>query len=313
LASGLLKADGYASEVHQTKHGPAVGFKDWLRRILNPTPTPRTACPPTGGRPWDSREDAAAWLKAVEAGCLHPPRDVHDASGWDSFWTNHLKFGPIEQAFADMMSSDEDFLPLLSSLDARTILCTGNGLSTEALSLALHGFHVTALDISTVAVDTIAATLRDPEHRVHQIPGFHFEEDVIRFGESGAIPPELCPPMHRSERYPPRAGGTLKLSAGDLSDPSVCPGPFDVVIERRTVQLFPEHEQTPALERLANRLGPRGLLVSHQHDGRGQPGRSRPHYATHWVRSHGFLLTHEADAATQGSAPRLAYLRLTTG
>jgi hypothetical protein len=94
------------------------------------------------------RDLANAWLEAMKAGRLTPPRDVHDATAWDAYWTNHLQVGLMEQALSDMMSSDERLIGLLTRRGATTILCAGNGLSTEPLSLAVHGFQVTALDLS---------------------------------------------------------------------------------------------------------------------------------------------------------------------
>jgi hypothetical protein len=32
--------------------------------------------------------------------------------------------------------------------------------------------------------------------------------------------------------------------AGDLRDVTICPGPYDVIIERKTLQLFAEHRQS---------------------------------------------------------------------
>ena len=115
---------------------------------------------------------AAEWLAATEAGALRPPGDVHDAAGWDSYWRAHIRVGPLEQGFSDMMSSDPELPALLLDRSVGTILCVGNGLSTEAFSLALCGFEVTALDISAVPAELIADQWRHPEHPLHTIPGF---------------------------------------------------------------------------------------------------------------------------------------------
>ena len=55
---------------------------------------------------------------------------------------------------------------------------------------------------------------------------------------------------------------TLDFVVGNLLDTTVCPGPFDVIIERRTVQLFPKHERAGALEALAGRLSKVGVFLS---------------------------------------------------
>ena len=284
-----------------------MGLKDILRRVLHPEPT-GTSAPPANPVNPDMREWARAWSDAFEKGDLNIPQDVHDGAGWDTYWTNQLRVGPMEQAFSDMMSSDEHLIELLAGRDARTVLCAGNGMSSEALSLALHGFRVTALDISSVPGRVMADALRRPDHPASQIPGFRSEDQVFVFGESGPLPDDLCPRIHRKA---PRAGGSLTFVVGDLMDPNICPGPFDAAIERRTLQLLPEAERELALDRLASRLGERGLLVSHLHDGSGRLGR--PHHARKWAAARGFLLDVDADSEQRRTAARLARVVLTTG
>ena len=282
-----------------------MAIKDLFRRILHPAPTPDCRR--------SERDLANVWLEAMEAGRLTPPRDVHDASAWDAYWTNHLEVGLMEQGLSDMMSSDERLVGLLRQRGATTILCAGNGLSSEALSLAVHGFQVTALDLSPVAGARIAKSLRDPEHPMRQIPGFRVTDDGVVFDGSGPIPSQLCPKIHRTDDTAPQRGGSLRFVSGDLTVSEVYPGPFDVVIERRTVQLFPDGEQESALDRLAGRLAARGTFVTHLHDGCGGPGRHRPHHAREWSRSRGFVVDYDVDEEMQRSAPRLVCLTLSTG
>ena len=120
-------------------------------------------------------EQAAAWLAAREAGRLDVPRDLRDPRAWDDYWRNRLEVGALDQGFADMMSSDAELPGLLTRRGSRTILCAGNGLSIEALSLALLGFHVTALDISAVTAQAYGRMLRD--HPAHRVPGFAIGDD----------------------------------------------------------------------------------------------------------------------------------------
>lgn len=260
------------------------------------------------------RAQVEAWFASSEAGDLHPPRDVHDPAAWDAYWRNELSVGPMAQSFADMMSSDPALPERLALRDARTILCAGNGLSSEALSLALYGFHVTALDISTVPGEVFASSLRRPEHPLHGIPGFSTDHtNVVSFGGTGTIEPERCPPIHRSADHLPKGGGTLSFVTGDLVDPQVCAGPFDVVIERRTVQLFPPEERLPALRCLVARLADRGLFLSHQHAGGWRPGEPRTHYAEDWLRSQRFVVGSGSDRELADSAQRLAFLMFSSG
>ncbi len=75
---------------------------------------------------------------------------------------------------------------------------------------------------------------------------------------------------------------------GDLLDPTVCPGPFDVVIERRTLQLFDDGARERALEAVTSRVATPGLFVTHAHLGGWRPGMPRTHPAEKWLRKSGW-------------------------
>jgi SAM-dependent methyltransferase len=168
----------------------------------------------------------------------------------------------------------------------RTVLCAGNGVSNEPRILAAAGFQVTALDISPVAT-AFAETYRGPE---------------MGYRES-----RLSPALQRP-------GGRVAFVVGDLLDPTVCPGPFDVVVERRCVQWFGEHERA-ALSALARRLAEVGIFLSECLDDAFPPelGWSRQgvgglfHASEPWFREHGW------DIDTFGEGPtlpgRVAWLR----
>jgi hypothetical protein len=261
----------------------------------------------------DAKAQATAWLEAFEAGQLNPPADIHDPEGWNTYWRNQFKTGAMEQGFNDMMSSDAGLPGLLAERECQTILCAGNGWSMEAVSLSLLGFQVTSLDIAPVIAETMRQTFEHPEHPLRRIPGFALRDDgSIHFTAPGPIDAELCPVLHRSEQRRPCGGGSLTLATGDLVDPSICPGPFDVVIERRTVQLFPADERFGAIERLTARLADRGMFLSHQHDGGWRPGEDRTHYAAAWLEAMGFVVRSNVTGDDR-SAQRLAYLMFSTG
>ena len=289
-----------------------MAFKDVFRRVRQPAPTPSAPSEPPDTRA-RYREMAAAWLEAMERGDLQPPRDVHDADAWDVYWKNQIKYGPMDQGLSDLMSSDERLIGLLMRRGVSTVLCAGNGRSTEAVSLALHGFQVTALDLSRVIASSFTEWLRNPEHRIHRIPGARVDGDAIVFEGEGPIPREMCPEIHANDTHLPQRGGSLRYVWGDLAAADVCPGPFDAIIERRTVQLFPDAEKEQALDRLAARLAERGAFLSHMHDGGGGPNRHRPHHAREWARSRGFVMSFGEDEETWQSAPRVACVWMTTG
>jgi len=140
------------------------------------------------------------------------------------------------------------------------------------------------------------------------------DDGSVTFGDDSiVIDPELCPPMHRSADHPPQGGGSLAFVTGDLTSPDMCAGPFDVVIERRTLQLFNSSEQIEALACLVGRLGERGVFVSQQHWGRGRPGDVPPHFAAAWLGSQGFVVRSKAERAECDSLARLACLVVSTG
>jgi hypothetical protein len=256
---------------------------------------------------------AARWLEAQHAGRLDVPKDMHDQAAWDTYWDNQLSVGTIQQGFSDRMSSDGRLPGLLASRGARTILCAGNGLSSEPIALALMGFEVTALDISEVPGQAFANALQNPGHAFRQIPGFDLRDGILRFTGTGPIDPRHCPDIHRIDDYPPRRGGSLQFRTGDLTDPTICPGPYDVVIQRRTLQLFPKDEQFTALERLVGRLGTPGTLVTHRHAGSLQALSAGAPPMADWLISLGFVLEGASDAEQRRTARRLACIRITSG
>ncbi|MEO8520124.1 MAG: hypothetical protein ABI603_02110 [Acidobacteriota bacterium] len=280
-----------------------MSIRDWFR--------PRTAnSAGQEAKPSMSEQHrAAAWLAAVESGALDIPRDVHDAAAWNRYWEKNLEVGAVDQGFNDLMSSDQTLLSLLYRRGVRKILCAGAGLSNESLALFLHGFDVTALDISSVPRAAFGRNVA--EGPLSRIPGIeHRADGSVAIPADQAIDASMCPPIHRAAGSAPRGGGSLSYVTGDLLYADVCCEIFDAAIERRTVQLFPDAEQNLALDRLAGRLAPRALLVSHQHRGNWKPGSPREHFASGWLDKSDFVSYRETDAETAARVARLVY---TTG
>lgn len=137
----------------------------------------------------------------------------------------------------------------------------------------------------------------------------------MTFGVPGLVAPDLltAPRVHRRADQAFEGGGSLKFVTGDLTHRDVCPGPFDVVVERRTVQLFQGDEQAEALDCLVARLGSPATLVSQEHSGWWKPHEPRTHFAEDWCRARGFALDSVGDLMRNEAAPRLAILRFTSG
>jgi hypothetical protein len=181
------------------------------------------------------------------------PSDPRDANGWDSYWRQDLSSGGALTAFHDRFGADPHLLDLIRARGCKAILCVGNGLSSEAVVLASHGFEITALDLSPLATQTAVSLQHSTPSGVHTRPG-----------------------------------AVLEFVCGDLFNSLACPGPFDVILERRTLQLYGTEDRALGLERLVARLASRGLFVSHVHMGWWRPGESGEHLAKAWLDGHGF-------------------------
>ena len=169
--------------------------------------------------------------------------DHQTAGRWDEWWRARFARGTFDRSpdwpmrfmrswgtLFNLACDDSLLVHVMGDYGLRTVLCAGNGTSHEARALAAAGFDVTALDISSVAV---------------------------KFAEADAEPLHswVSPRLYRP-------GGRVAFVIGDLLDPGVCPGAFDVVIERRTVERFQEQERSQALAALSGRLGRVGIFLS---------------------------------------------------
>ncbi len=177
---------------------------------------------------------------------------ILDAKFWDVWWNDRISQGrvrgflfPMVEAplvkydgnYRDVVNRDDLLIAIMAKYGLRRVLCAGSGLSQEPRALAEAGFDVTALDLSPRALGVARAFEFGPD-------------DMGWFCDLGAR----------------RTGGQLDFVVGSLLDRGVCPGPFDVIIERRTVQTFAEQQRSTALQALTGRLGDQGILLSHCND-----------------------------------------------
>lgn len=58
---------------------------------------------------------------------------------------------------------------------------------------------------------------------------------------------------------------------GDILDSAICPGPFDVIIERSTARGYYDRGIAAVLAALERRLSQDGIFFSHCHDGGWSP------------------------------------------
>ena len=87
-------------------------------------------------------------------------------------------------------------------------------------------------------------------------------------------------------------------------DPSVCPGPFVVIIMRRTLQYY-QADLPAMLGCLLGRLATPGLLIIHSHNAQ---ALSLP--VESWLRAHGFRIqfARSHNKAPPPKHPRTAWL-----
>ncbi len=211
-------------------------------------------------------------------GWLLPPPTLVDPAPWDRYWRDQFTHGVA--GLADMFCDDGALVDAMRAYGLQTILCVGNGISQEPRALASAGFDVTALDLSPMATDMAQQAAPPGEYLAGLIGG----------QSQGST-------------------GQLHFVVGDLCDEAVCRGPFDVVIERRTLQLYPENERPNALLAVASRLASPGIFFSQSHDGGWRPPAPRRHFSEKWFAEQGWQRWH-GETPLSG---RVAWLFTTTG
>jgi len=217
----------------------------------------------------------------ADLGWLDPPSNPLDVVAWDQYWIEHVRHGLGPPLF-DMFSDDRKLVEVMNAKGMKSILCAGNGISQEPRALAQAGFQVIALDISPHATE-IARCFNFPPH------GFDF----------------FCEPEMR------RPGGAVDFVVGDILVPAICPGPFDVIIERRTAQNYYSHDMGAVLAALAGRLEPNGILLSHCHDGGWRPPAEPRHLTRSWFISNQWTIWNGGPG--QKPPGQVAWLFTTTG
>ena len=206
---------------------------------------------------------------------------MHDFEAWDRYWNDQIDhdFGP---PIFDLFCDDRLLVDVIHKNGMKTVLCVGSGISQEPRALAQAGLRVTALDFSPVALQLAQE--------------FKFDSKALEFF------------IEEQQRQPE---GRVDFIVGDLRDTKICPGPFDVIIERRTLQLFPEGERNVALAALTDRLTSEGIFLSHCHDNRWKPP-GKPFHATEaWFRTNGWTIWRgESKPKPNG---RIAWIFVSTG
>lgn len=208
------------------------------------------------------------------------PEDLLDPNAWDRYWNDQISHGLGPPIF-DMFCNERPLIKAMSEHTMKRVLCAGNGISLEPRILAAAGFDVEALDFSPRALEIARAFL--PNDTI--LRGY-FDMSMLR------------------------RGGHVEYVVGDILDPAKSPGPFDVVIERRTAQNYPAPEQDRILAALTARLSPEGIFFTHCHDGSWRPPAKPRHPTGDWCRAEGWPIWNGKEPKPDG---RVAWLYTSTG
>lgn len=182
----------------------------------------------------------------------------------------------------NMMAGDPETARAMAEMRIKTVLCAGSGISQEPRVLAEAGFEVTALDLSPVALNLAQA--------------WNFgAADLARF---------LAPEQQKCT-------GSARFIVGDLMDLALYPGPFDMIIERCTLQKFLDEERGRALDALVARLTKNGVFLAHCHDGVWQLDREPCHATRKLFVERAWKIW--SRSVSQRPAGRSAWIYQTTG
>lgn len=209
---------------------------------------------------------------------MYAPDTTTDAIAWDHYWQGYLEHQG--NTSSDMWVRDGRLVDAMRAHDLKTVLCVGNGTSNEARALAWAGFDVIALDLSPLA--TQAASSYAPSNL--------YLSSLV----NGRLP---------------TPNGSVEFVAGDLMNTTCCPGKFDVIIERKTLQLWPEAELPQAINAVAERLESRGIFFSQCHNGGWVLDGPPRHALEPWFRAAGWAFWNDSTPLSN----RVAWLMTTSG
>lgn len=167
------------------------------------------------------------------------PADLGRPEEWDFYWQSKRLQPALDELQARCRLA---WLALFRQRGYRSILLAGNGISQEPQYFAFAGLEAVAMDISAVATTWAAK-------------GRWTEDDLC--ASFGIVESERRSFLRELARW----GGKATYEVGDLFLPDHCEGPFDVVLSRRTLQLFPPEKRLEGLRCLQQRMSPKGLLL----------------------------------------------------
>jgi 2-polyprenyl-3-methyl-5-hydroxy-6-metoxy-1,4-benzoquinol methylase len=210
--------------------------------------------------PYNSKEhqNVEKRIAEVEARLgMRPPTDPANIAGWDRYWQYQINTREKPLGLTHYFEVTKPLMPMIQGLGYATVLSVGCGISLEVRGFAAGGLHAVGLDFSRVAIEYAAkCTL------------FETYQDQY-----------LEPHEHQPH-------GHVEFLVGNFLDPTICLGPFDVIVSRGTIQYFHRLNMLDtALQSLVSRLSATGMLVIGTH---GDIPAMEP--ITKWLTTHQFTV-----------------------
>ena len=222
---------------------PLMGGLEVTEALLDlgasPAPTPDGRLSPLAVAEGHGHDEVATLLRRRGATLVHPDAPPvsmlppaakwTDAAGWDAFYRHELHRAELN-GWKDRCLKPSRERVIVGTFERRPpgehVLVIANGLSLLPRVGAELGQHCTAIDLSSAAISFLEA----------------YSADVL-------------PPGRR------RPGGSVSFVCGDLRVVELAPGPFSLIVSRRSLWGLVDPMLQEVIEAIDRRLEPGGQLL----------------------------------------------------
>ena len=187
--------------------------------------------------------DIAELLLSLGANPTHPdapvlrdrsPLDWNETDDWEAYWRYRVLRAELGE-WSDVSPIGDRQVAMFFTGNPGKALLVGNGISILPYMLAHMGWDVDVLDVSPTAIEYLRRTEPSPE----QSENFFFDGSF-------------------EERR--RSPGDVTFIVGDLRDPDLCQGPYDLVVNHRALQGFRDDDLEAMFDALDRRVARNGVL-----------------------------------------------------